>query len=40
MIKLFETPHPTHELQPEAFELGCEWFERFLAETPVGRETE
>ena len=30
MIKMYETPRPTHDLQPAAFELGCEWLERFL----------
>ncbi|MFA6240462.1 MAG: prolyl oligopeptidase family serine peptidase [Candidatus Hydrogenedentales bacterium] len=30
MIKLFETPKPTHDLEPAAFELGCEWLKRFL----------
>lgn len=30
IMKLFETPRPTHDLEPAAFELGCEWLERFL----------
>ena len=30
MIKLFETPRPTHDLQRAAFELGCDWLEKSL----------
>jgi dienelactone hydrolase len=33
MITLLETPKPTHDLGPEAFRLGCEWFEQFLTGT-------
>jgi dienelactone hydrolase len=35
MIKLFETPIPTHDLQPEAFALGCAWFEKHLGRKSV-----
>jgi len=38
MLKLFDTPRPTHDLQPRAFEMGCEWLEKSLGpergETP------
>ena len=30
LLRLFETSEPTHDLQREAFELGCAWLEKHL----------
>lgn len=32
MLKFFQTPEPSHDLEPAAFDLGCQWLERFLAQ--------
>jgi dipeptidyl aminopeptidase/acylaminoacyl peptidase len=32
MIKFFDTPRPTHDLDPPALNLGCDWLIKFLAE--------
>ncbi len=29
-LKLFKTSRPTHDLEPAAFELGCDWLKEFL----------
>lgn len=35
LIRFFETPQPTHELDAAAYNLGCEWLERHLGNTDL-----